>query len=89
MIRKLPEREGAIIGVEVFERIDKKEQDAWIEIFDNIVKEHGRINRLVLLAGKINYGVDAAYDDLKWTLDHDIKHAYAHKRKEESRNYEN
>ena len=68
MIRKLPESAGAIIGVEVSGKIDSKEENKWIDIFDKLIEEHGNINILVLLDGKINYGVDAVYDDLKWTF---------------------
>lgn len=50
------------------EKIDKKEEGAWIKTFNNLIKEYGRINILILLDGKINYGIDAAYDDLKWTF---------------------
>lgn len=68
MIRKLSESKGATIGVEVSGKIDSEEENIWIEIFDNLIKEHGTINILVLLDGKINYGIDAAYEDLKWTF---------------------
>ena len=68
MIKKLPESEGAVIGVEVSGKIDSKEENKWIEIFDKLIAEHGSINILVLLDGKFCIGVDAAYDDLKWTF---------------------
>lgn len=68
MIRQLPESEGATIGVEVSGKIDSEQENKWIAIFDKLIEEHGKINILVLLDGKINYGIDAAYDDLKWTF---------------------
>ncbi|MFT7371722.1 MAG: hypothetical protein ACI9T9_000401 [Oleiphilaceae bacterium] len=68
MIKKLLESEGAIIGIEVSGIIDSEEENLWIEIFDKLIEDHGRINILVLLNGKINYGSGAVYDDLKWTL---------------------
>lgn len=70
MIRKLPESEGAIIGVEVSGKIDSSEENKWIEAFDRLIEEHGSINILVLLDGKINMDLDAAYDDLKWIFKH-------------------
>lgn len=73
MIKKLPESEGGIIGVEVSGKIDSDEEKKWIDIFDKLIEEHDQINILVLLGGKINYGVDAAYDDLKWTFKN-LKH---------------
>lgn len=73
MIRKLPESEGATIGIEVSGKVDSEEENKWIEIFDNLIEDHYLINILVLLDGKINYGLDAAYDDLKWTFKH-LKH---------------
>lgn len=73
MIRKLSESEGAIIGIEVSGKIDSEEENQWIEIFDKLIEEHDRINILVLLDGKINYEIDAAYDDLKWTF-RNLKH---------------
>ena len=73
MIIKLPESEGATIGVEVRGKIDAAEENEWIKIFDDLIHEYGTINILVLLDGKISYGVDAAYDDLKWTFKN-LKH---------------
>lgn len=73
MIKKLPESEGATIGVEVTGKIDSVEENKWIDIFDQLIEEHGEINILVLLDGKINFGVDAVYDDLKWTFKN-LKH---------------
>jgi len=68
MIKMLPESEGAVIGIEVFGKIDATEEIKWIAVFDELIAEHGGINILVLLNGKFNIGVDAAYDDLKWTF---------------------
>jgi hypothetical protein len=68
MIKKLPESEGAIIGIEVSGKIDSMEENKWIEIFDKLIAEQGRINILVLLNAKFSVGVDVAYDDLKWTF---------------------
>jgi len=68
MIKKLQESEGATIGVEVSGKIDSEEENKWIEIFNKLIAEHGRINILVFLDGKFNIGVDAAYEDLKWTF---------------------
>jgi hypothetical protein len=73
MIRKLTESEGAIIGLEVSGKIDSEEENKWIEIFDKLIEDHDRINILILLDGKINYGLEAAYDDLKWTFKN-LKH---------------
>jgi hypothetical protein len=68
MIKKLPESGGAVIGVAVSGKIDSKEETNWIEIFDRLIAEQGKINILVLLDGRINIGADAAYADLKWTF---------------------
>lgn len=68
MIKKLPQSKGAVIGIEVSGKIDSKEENKWIGIFDMLIAEHGKINILVLLNGKFNIGLDAAYDDLKWTF---------------------
>jgi hypothetical protein len=68
MIKMLPESEGAVIGIEVFGKIDSTEENKWIAVFDKLIAEHGSINILVLLNGKFNIGVDAAYGDLKWTF---------------------
>ncbi len=68
MIRKLPESEGATIGIEVSGKIDSVEEKKWIKEFDNLVEKHGKINILVLLDGRINFSFDAAYEDLKWTF---------------------
>lgn len=68
MIRQLPQSEGAVIGIEIFGKIDSKEEAKWIEIFDNLIEKYGSINILILLDGKFSIDVDAAYDDLKWTF---------------------
>lgn len=73
VIRKLPESEGAVIGVEVYGKIDAAEENKWIMVFDELIEQHGAINILILLDGKISYGVDAAYEDLKWTF-RNLKH---------------
>ena len=70
MIRKLPESEGATIGVEVSGRIDSAEENKWIEIFNQLIEEHEKINILVQLNGKMGIDFDAVYDDLKWTFKH-------------------
>lgn len=70
MIRKLSESEGSTIGIEVSGRIGIEQENQWIEIFDRLIDEYGKINILVVLDGKINFGVDVAYEDLKWTFKH-------------------
>ena len=54
-------------------KIDSAEENTWIENFDKLVEEHGTINILVVLDGKINYGIDVVYNDLKWTFKN-LKH---------------
>lgn len=70
MIKKLPQSEGAVIGIEVSGSITAEQESQWIEIFDALIVEHGTINILVVLDGKINMGFDVVYDDLKWTFKH-------------------
>lgn len=70
MITKLPESAGSTIGIEVSGKIDAEQEDHWIGIFDKLLEEHDKINVLVVLDGKINFGVDVAYADLKWTFKH-------------------
>jgi len=70
MIRKLSESEGATIGIEVSGKIDIEQENQWIEIFNKLIAEHDNINILILLDGKINFGVDVVYEDLKWTFKH-------------------
>jgi hypothetical protein len=43
-------------------------ENKWIEIFDELIAEHGSINILILLDAKFSIEINAAYDDLKWTL---------------------
>jgi len=49
MIKKLPQSEGAVIGLVVSGKIDSKEENKWIELLDKLIAEHGSINILVLL----------------------------------------
>jgi len=70
MIKKLSGSEGATIGVEVSGKITSEDESQWIEIFNKLIEQHDSINILVVLNGKINFGVDVAYEDLKWTFKH-------------------
>lgn len=70
MIRKLPESEGATIGIKVSGKIDLEQENQWIGMFNKLIEEYDNINILVVLDGKINFGVDVAYQDLKWTFNH-------------------
>lgn len=70
MIEKLPQSDGAVIGVEVSGSISAAEEAQWVKYFDELIAEHGTINILVVLDGKLNMGLDVAYDDLKWTFKH-------------------
>jgi hypothetical protein len=70
MIRKLPGSEGATIGIEVSGKIDLEQENHWIGIFNELMEEYDNINILVVLDGQINFGVDVAYEDLKWTFKH-------------------
>lgn len=70
MIKKLPQSNGAVIGVEVSGSISAAEEAQWIKHFDELIAEHETINILVVLDGKINMGLDVAYNDLKWTFKH-------------------
>ena len=68
MIKQLPESQGATIGLEVSGSIDIDQENHWISVLDKLIEEHGNINILVLLDGKIKMGVDVTYTDLKWTF---------------------
>ena len=68
MIELLPESKGAVLGLVVSGKVDSEEENKWIGIIDNLIKEHGKISLLVLLDGKLDYEFGAAYDDLKWTF---------------------
>ncbi|PKH03137.1 STAS/SEC14 domain-containing protein [Psychromonas sp. MB-3u-54] len=70
MIRKLPESEGATIGINVSGKIDLEQENQWFEVFNKLIEEHEQINILVVLDGKINFGLDVAYQDLKWIFKH-------------------
>ncbi|WP_232279351.1 SpoIIAA family protein [Psychromonas ingrahamii] len=39
-------------------------------VFNKLIEEYDKINILVVLDGKINFGVDVAYQDLKWIFKH-------------------
>jgi hypothetical protein len=68
MISKLPESKDATIGIEISGKISTEEESKWIEVFDKLIEEHGDINVLVELDGRINFGIDVAFSDLKWTF---------------------
>ncbi|TEW56204.1 STAS/SEC14 domain-containing protein [Psychromonas sp. RZ22] len=68
MIKQLEKSYGATIGLEISGTISAKEEQQWIEILDNIIEKNGNINVLIVLDGKVNFGIDVLYTDLKWTL---------------------
>ncbi len=70
MITQLAQSHGNTIGVSVSGKIDLAEENRWIGIFDELVKTHGKINILVQVDGKIDYELNAVYEDLKWTFKH-------------------
>lgn len=67
MINELPESKGATIGIEVSGKVSPEEENKWIGVFDKLIEEHGDINVLVKLDGRIKFGVEVAFSDLKWT----------------------
>lgn len=68
MIEKLPESEGAVIGIKVSGKIDIGEEQRWIEIFDALIKEHDPLNILILLDGTFSMTAEVFYEDIKWTF---------------------
>lgn len=73
MIEMLPESQGATIGVRVSGKVDSIEENKWLNIFNSLISEHKVINTLIVLDGKVDVDLDAAYEDLKW-LFNNLKH---------------
>ncbi|GAC33123.1 SpoIIAA family protein [Paraglaciecola polaris] len=70
MITLLPQSEGRVIGIQVSGKIDKAEEQKWIDTFNKLIAKHQQINVLISLVGDIDVGVEVAYEDLSWTLHH-------------------
>lgn len=70
MINKLPQSEGNTIGLVVSGKVDSEEENTWIAMMNQLIAEHGKVNVLVQLDGRLQYAADAAYDDLKWMFKH-------------------
>lgn len=58
----------ATIGIKVSVKIYLEQENQWIEIFNKLREEYEQINILVVLDGKINFGIDIAYQNLKWVF---------------------
>ncbi len=70
MITQLPESEGATIGIMVTGKVDEAEEKKWISTFDALIKQHDKINVLVLIGDNFDIGLKAAFEDIKWTFGH-------------------
>lgn len=70
MIVKLPESKGATVGFKVSERVDLDQEHYAIDVCNELLKEYQKINLVVVIDGKINFGVDVFYADLKWIFAH-------------------
>lgn len=70
MITKLPQSEGATIGIRVSGKVDQAQEQEWINTFDSLIAQHNKINVLVVIDNTFSVGLEAAFTDLKWTLGH-------------------
>tara|TARA_R110002012_G_scaffold224450_2_gene396430 strand:+ start:2187 stop:2552 length:366 start_codon:yes stop_codon:yes gene_type:complete len=73
MITKLPQSEGATIGIRVSGKVDQAQEQEWINTFDSLIAQHNKINLLVVIDDTFSVGFEAALTDLKWTFGH-MKH---------------
>jgi hypothetical protein len=58
----------ATIGIKVSGKIYLEQENQWIEIFNKIREEYEQNNILVVLDGKINFGIYIACQNLKWVF---------------------
>lgn len=70
MIEKLPESEGAAIGVKISGKVSLEMEKEWIGQLEQVIAEHGEIKILVHLDGHPKWGLKAGLEDFKWLMTH-------------------
>lgn len=45
-----------------------EEEKAWISKFDERIKQHEKINVMVILGDNTSWGTKAGYEDIKWII---------------------
>ena len=70
MITRLPESEGAALGVKVSGKVSLEMEKEWIEIVNKVVEEHGKISCMVVLDKDASWDLDAGIEDFKWMMGH-------------------
>jgi len=70
MFTKLPESEGAALGVRLSGKITTEMEEELINVCNQVIEEHNTIDFLVHLDEHARWGVKAGIEDLKWALTH-------------------
>ncbi|MCD4824422.1 MAG: STAS/SEC14 domain-containing protein [Phycisphaerae bacterium] len=70
MITKLPESQGAVLGVRITGKVSLEMEKQWIGEVEKVIEEHGKLKILVFLDEHATWGLKAGIEDLKWVLTH-------------------
>ncbi len=70
MIIELPQSEADILGFEITDTVTLEEQLEWITRIENALRQHEKINILVVLNDGVSWGLDAGIEDIKWVMRH-------------------
>ncbi len=70
MITKLPESHGAVVGYEITGKVSLEIENEWIAELDQLLKEHDKINVLIVLGKNSRWEKDAGIADIKWITKH-------------------
>ena len=66
----LPRSEGPVMGVEISGKLDIDQEQNLTAVAEKLIKEHDKINVLVVLGDHVGVSFEAAASDIKWILTH-------------------
>lgn len=73
MIKKLEQSTGRYLGFSVVGKACLAEEQTWNLTIEEAIKTHDKVCILVNLSEDVHWGVDAAWQDIKWIFAH-IRH---------------
>ena len=70
MIRELEQSVGATLAFEVVGKVTLEEEKAWLDKFEEHIKQHNEISVLIILGENASWGTKSGYEDIKWLMKH-------------------
>ncbi|QOL25983.1 STAS/SEC14 domain-containing protein [Thalassotalea sp. LPB0316] len=70
MIKKLAQSSGPYLGFVVSGKAGLAEEQAWNEEIEQAISTHNKVSLLIVLSEGVHWGVDNAWQDIKWLFAH-------------------